>query len=103
MIEETNKNISNNLEDINLLKVVGSENEIEEFLSKTENIGASLTVVETEEKYCIWIPKSTSQLLLEIKTNRNKIKNISNVKDKYEMRKLEITRLASETKIGDKI
>ena len=38
--------------DINLLKVVGSENEIEEFLSKTEKIGASLKIVETEEKYC---------------------------------------------------
>ena len=38
--------------DINLLKVVGSENEIENFLSKIENIGASLKVVATEENYC---------------------------------------------------
>ena len=37
---------------MNLLKVVGSKNETEEFLSKVEKFGASLKVVETIEKYC---------------------------------------------------
>ena len=38
--------------DKSLFKVVGTEHETKEFISKAEKFGASLKIIETEKNYC---------------------------------------------------